>query len=163
MKDIFYPILYHQCEIGPFFNISMVCNMNNILPNVDLQLEKRKNGSSRKNSSGQRSGKEKFFKGIHKATPCKVYIYENQLSAAKANYKLSDCPVKSLMRVSFKGVLLYSIRPFLAGKYDTLVLMLHFAHISTWLLLLLKPFHKKKIIIWGHGISVKRYLQEEKA
>ena len=40
--------------------------------------------------------------------------------------------------------------------------MLHFAHITTWLLLLTKWLHRKRIILWGQGISVKRYLQEEK-
>ena len=47
-------------------------------------------------------------------------------------------------------------------NYDTLVLMWHFGHISTWLLLITKFIHRKKIILWGQGISVKRYLKEEK-
>ena len=40
--------------------------------------------------------------------------------------------------------------------------MLHFGHLSTWLLLLTKFIHRKEIILWGQGISVKRYLYEEK-
>lgn len=40
--------------------------------------------------------------------------------------------------------------------------MLHFAHLTTWLLLLTKFIHRKKIILWGQGISVKRYLAEER-
>ncbi len=106
--------------------------------------------------------REDFFKGIQKTIPCEIYVYEKQSSALNANFKLSVCYVESLRRISFKGFLLYSIRPFIARKYDTLVLMLHFAHISTWLLLLAKPFHEKKVIVWGHGISVKRYLKENK-
>ena len=39
--------------------------------------------------------------------------------------------------------------------------MLHFAHITTWLLLLTKFIHRKRIILYGQGISVKRYLKEE--
>lgn len=40
--------------------------------------------------------------------------------------------------------------------------MLHFAHLGTWILLLTKWLHHKKIILWGQGISVRRYLKEEK-
>ena len=59
-------------------------------------------------------------------------------------------------------VLLYNPQPLLGKQYDTLVLMLHFAHLTTWLLLLTKWLHRKKIILWGQGISVKRYLKESK-
>ncbi len=61
-----------------------------------------------------------------------------------------------------KGFLLYNPFSLLGKKYDTLVLMLHFAHLTTWLLLLTKFIHRKKIILWGQGISVKRYLAEER-
>ena len=60
------------------------------------------------------------------------------------------------------NVLLYNPLPLLNKRYDTLVLMLHFAHLTTWLLLLTKWIHRKKIILWGQGISVKRYLKESK-
>lgn len=40
--------------------------------------------------------------------------------------------------------------------------MLNFGHLTTWFLLLTKFIHKKRIILWGHGISVKRYIKEEK-
>lgn len=60
------------------------------------------------------------------------------------------------------NVLLYNPLPLLSKRYDTLVLMLHFAHVTTWLLLLSKWIHRKKIILWGQGISVKRYLKESK-
>ena len=52
--------------------------------------------------------------------------------------------------------------PLLSKKYNALVLMLHFGHLTTWLLLLTKWLHRKKIILWGQGISVKRYLKGEK-
>ena len=60
------------------------------------------------------------------------------------------------------GVLMYNPMPFCLKNDDTLVLMLHFAHVTTWLLLLTKWLHRKKIILWGQGISVKRYLKESK-
>jgi glycosyltransferase involved in cell wall biosynthesis len=40
--------------------------------------------------------------------------------------------------------------------------MLNKGHITTWLLLLTAFLHRKKIVLWGHGISVRRYSSEEK-
>jgi len=53
------------------------------------------------------------------------------------------------------------LQVYLSKKYDILILMLHKGHLTTWLLLLTKWIHRKKIVLWGHGISVKRYLKEE--
>lgn len=60
------------------------------------------------------------------------------------------------------GVLLYNPFKLLKKDYDALVLMLNFTHVTTWLLLLTKFLHRKKIILWGQGISVRRYIKEEK-
>ena len=67
-----------------------------------------------------------------------------------------------ISNVEKKGILIYAPWKLLSKRYDTLVLMLHFAHLTTWLLLLTKWLHRKKIILWGQGISVKRYLKESK-
>lgn len=58
-------------------------------------------------------------------------------------------------------LLVYNPLPLLRG-HDVLVLMLHFGHLTTWLLLLTKWLHRRKIVLWGQGISVKRYLKEER-
>ena len=60
------------------------------------------------------------------------------------------------------GVLLYNPFKLLKTDYDALVLMLNFTHVTTWLLLFTKFLHRKKIILWGQGISVRRYLKEDK-
>ena len=67
-----------------------------------------------------------------------------------------------ISNIEKKGFLIYAPWQLLSKRYDTLVLMLHFAHVMTWLLLLTKWLHRKKIILWGQGISVKRYLKESK-
>ena len=74
----------------------------------------------------------------------------------------SNGGVRYLANRNVHEVLFYNPLPLLNKRYDTLVLMLHFAHVTTWLLLLTKWLHRKKIVVWGQGISVKRYLQEEK-
>lgn len=86
-------------------------------------------------------------------------------SSEKMVEKLGFCVGLESIHISNiekKGFLIYAPWKLLSKRYDTLVLMLHFAHVTTWLLLLTKWLHRKKIILWGQGISVKRYLKESK-
>lgn len=90
-----------------------------------------------------------------------LYVYDSVLKTRKLGFQLDYTNFHSIKNVNYKGILLYNPFTLINKKYDTLVLMWHFAHITTWLLLLTKFFHRKKIILWGQGISVKRYLKEE--
>lgn len=67
-----------------------------------------------------------------------------------------------IQNINFHGVCIYNPWKLISGNYDILVLMLHQAHITTWLLLLTKFVHQKKIVLWGQGMSNKRYLKEIK-
>lgn len=104
-----------------------------------------------------------FFKLLqNKVEVFDLYAY-NQIKDTESNgFKVTNSTVKYIKNLQIKGILLYNIFTFICGNYNTLVLMLNFTHLSTWLLLLTKIFHRKKIILWGQGISVKRYLKEEK-
>lgn len=108
------------------------------------------------------SYRTEFFRELDKNILTDVYVFEKQEVSAKQGFLIEDGSALYLKNLSWKGIILYSISPLLSKKYDTLVLMLHFAHITTWLLLLTKWLHRKKIILWGQGISVKRYLKEER-
>ena len=87
-----------------------------------------------------------------------TYVDENNYKASGFHVQMKSDHIES---IQLGPVLLYNPLPFLSKKYDTLVLMLNFGHITTWLLLFFKYFIHKKIIVWGQGISVKRYLKEE--
>jgi glycosyltransferase involved in cell wall biosynthesis len=104
--------------------------------------------------------REDFFKGIQKANDCQVLCYQDEIHAKNNNFKNADIKIINLKAIEKKGFLWYN--PYAFKKYDVLVLMLNFGHIATWLILLTKFIHRKKIIIWGQGISVKRYLKEAK-
>jgi len=91
-----------------------------------------------------------------------VYVYNSFESTKQQGFNIDTKGLKYIPNKQIKRFLLYNPFPLLSKKYDTLVLMLHFAHLTTWLLLLTKFIHRKKIILWGQGISVKRYLKEEK-
>lgn len=105
--------------------------------------------------------REEFFQRL--GAECElmdIYVYNSFEQTKKHGFCISTDGIKNIGSCNLHEVLVYNPLPFLFNRYDTLVLMLHFAHITTWLLLLTKWFHRKKIILWGQGISVKRYLKE---
>ena len=90
-----------------------------------------------------------------------LYTYNAPESVRRSGFSIG-MESEYISNIEKKGLLLYAPWKLLSSKYDTLVLMLHQGHITTWLLLLTKWLHRKKIVVWGQGISVKRYLKEEK-
>lgn len=90
-----------------------------------------------------------------------IYVYNSIDNSTKNGFKVDKSYVKYIPNFKFRGFLFYNPFALLKKEQDVLVLMLHFAHITTWILLLTKFIHRKQIILWGQGISVKRYLKEE--
>lgn len=106
--------------------------------------------------------REEFFAGIReRCEKADVYVYNSQKVAVGNGFKVQSAGVGYISNLQWHGVLWYNPFKLVRKEYDTLVLMLHFAHITTWLLLLTKFIHRKRIILYGQGISVKRYLKEE--
>ena len=105
--------------------------------------------------------REEFYLRLGERYDLDIYVYDSNKSDSDA-FNLRSFPVKQLKAGSFlkKRFVAYDPRPFLSPKYDAIVLMLNFGHLSTWLLLLLNLFSKKRVILWGQGISVKRYTAE---
>ena len=92
-----------------------------------------------------------------------IYTYERAKDVKSASFNMGHIACKHIPSKLIKGkLLLYNPLSLLAKDNRVLVLMLHFAHVGTWLLLLTKWLHHRKIILWGQGISVRRYLKEEK-
>ena len=91
-----------------------------------------------------------------------IYVYNSRDKSLTNGLNIDYENCFYIKNLKIDRFLFYRIRTICNEKYDILLLMLHFGHISTWLLLLTKFIHKKKIILWGHGISIKRYLKEEK-
>lgn len=94
-----------------------------------------------------------------------LFVYNSLERTRTHGFNINDNEKLNVNYIANKNVhevLLYNPQTLLSKRYDMLVLMLHFAHLTTWLLLLTKWLHRKKIILWGQGISVKRYLKESK-
>lgn len=105
--------------------------------------------------------REEFFRLLSEKISLDIFCYEKSAKIESNNFKKGSFKTSYLSNLSFGPFLLYNFFKLFNKKYDLLVLMLHFGHISTWVLLLTKKIHGKKIILWGQGISVKRYIAEE--
>ncbi|WP_163710547.1 glycosyltransferase [Mangrovibacterium lignilyticum] len=106
--------------------------------------------------------REEFINGINKTKQADTYCYYLN-GKQTSTVKNASTKSRSIKNIEVHEILLYNPFPLLRNEYQTLILMLHFGHLTTWLLLLTKSIHRKKIILWGQGISVKRYLKEEKS
>lgn len=107
--------------------------------------------------------RDDFFKYISQNTElADLYTYNSPKKISSQGFCQGSNKTCHIPNAQIKGFLFYNPFRLLFRGYDTLVLMLHFAHITTWLLLLTKFIHRKRIILWGQGISVKRYIREEK-
>ncbi|MBR1631295.1 MAG: glycosyltransferase family 4 protein [Paludibacteraceae bacterium] len=105
--------------------------------------------------------RDEFFFGLKRDYECDVYVYNTLEQSRKHGYCIHEGLAQHLANLHCGGFMLCNPFPLLRKKYDVLVLMLHPGHLMTWLLLLTKRLHRKKIILWGQGISVKRYLTED--
>ncbi len=104
--------------------------------------------------------REDFFNGISDQVEIDIFCYQTDM-VRRDRFKESSVVVKPINGKELKGFLLYNPFTLLKRRYTKLVLMLNIGHLTTWLLLLFKFIHRKEIILWGHGISVKRYVKEE--
>ncbi|MGC4036272.1 MAG: glycosyltransferase [Chitinophagaceae bacterium] len=106
--------------------------------------------------------REDFFNGLIDRLETDIYCYETSSEISRNKFRKGDINVKQIKKIKIGPVVLVSPFHFLKKKYSTVVLMLTFSHISTWILLFTRPIHRKKVFLMGHGISVKRFIKEEK-
>lgn len=105
--------------------------------------------------------REHFFNQLREQARVDLYCYDADSELGKRNLAAAQTAVKHLPSLNIGPVVIYNPFRLLSRRYQVLVLMLNFSHLSTWFILLLKPLLRQKVILWGHGISVKRYVQEE--
>lgn len=106
--------------------------------------------------------REEFYQSFMNKAKIDVFVFMKKNNNANKQMNISSFNCTFIKNISYKAILIYNIFTLLRKDYDILVLMLNKTHLSTWILLITKFIHRKKIILWGHGISVKRYIKEEK-
>lgn len=108
--------------------------------------------------------REEFFQAIMQKYETDFFIYESKEESKKKKYKNSQIFTHHLATYTlFNKIRLVNISPFLKKKYDILILIGEMRSLSIWVLLLLMKMSNTKTILWGHGISIHSYIEEEKA
>ncbi len=104
-----------------------------------------------------------FYAGLNNAVPVDVYAYEG-VSKISDQSMAPACGVKvrPLRAIQIGNLAAYNPFPLFRRQYSILVLTGTLRQPTTWLLLLLKRIIRKKIILWGHGISIRRYINHER-
>ena len=88
--------------------------------------------------------RDEFFTLLRQRCECSdIYIYNSVADAKKNGFKINTDELMPIANKTLQGFLWYNPKPLLSKKYDTLVLMLHFAHLTTWLFLFTKFIHRK--------------------
>jgi len=105
--------------------------------------------------------RKEFFEALLKNCKVKIYTYNKKDKVIKEGFSNTEIKTTHVKNFSFGPFLIYNIWPFLNKNYKVLVLMGSIKHLSTWVLLFLNIFLKKDIILWGHGISIRRYEREQ--
>lgn len=106
--------------------------------------------------------REDFFIGLSNTFDIDIYLYEKDNKQASKNMKLSSLKVKELKSKNILNKFIYFQYLGLLKDYKTIVLPGNMKLLSVWILLVMGKLLNKNIILWGHGISVKNYLKEEK-
>lgn len=105
--------------------------------------------------------REDFYRELQKYANVDVYVFKDPKLVIKEQTKISSFQVKHISNKQLKGFVFYNPLPLLSKKYDVLVLMQTISHITTWLLLLTQFIHRKKIVLWGQGITMSKYEEEQ--
>lgn len=107
--------------------------------------------------------REEFFEEIMKNHNVDFFLYESNKESEKENFKSSYIKSNYLKTFSFlRKIRIINIFPILKNKYDVLILIGEMRSLSVWLLLFIYKFTNTKTILWGHGISIHTYLDEER-
>jgi glycosyltransferase involved in cell wall biosynthesis len=106
--------------------------------------------------------REEFFEMLSQKNGLKVYCYENDNNILQANFEKALFKTLPIKRFNLGPFMWYNPFKLVSKDSNTIVLMLDFKHLATWILLLTPLLHKKEIILWGQGISIRRYLKDER-
>ena len=107
--------------------------------------------------------REDFFKELLKYHCFDIFTYINNEESINNNFYISKLETKKLnSRIFLKRLRLFNFLPLLSNKYKVIILIGEMQVLPTWIVMILSKLLKKKIILWGHGISIHTYLDEQK-
>lgn len=103
-----------------------------------------------------------FFERLSLKFDTDLYIYQKNKKTIELGLSLGNVKTTHISGFEWHKFVFYNPWHFyFKRKYDYIILPLNIGYVTTWIILLLNIIIQRKIILWGHGISVKRYLVEE--
>jgi glycosyltransferase involved in cell wall biosynthesis len=107
--------------------------------------------------------REEFFAYFQKNYHCHIFVYENDQENKRNHFKISKVPTIRLNSfLLFSRLRIFNFFPLLHPKYKILILIAEMKVLPLWFILIFAKLMNKKVILWGHGISIHTYLKEEK-
>lgn len=106
--------------------------------------------------------REEFFFSLQKEIGIQLFCYESKNGIRNSNFMSSDFLASKIKILKIGPFLFYNPFDLLKENSDKIILMLDFKHLSSWFLLITKVFHRRKVILWGQGISIVHFLDQEK-
>ncbi|MGE4442218.1 MAG: glycosyltransferase [Desulfomicrobium sp.] len=104
--------------------------------------------------------RKKFFQKLSQKINFDLYVYQDVEYLSTNGFYTSDFPVFYLKKICIGKLILYNIFPLLK-KYNTIILCGELKLITNWLIIIYSRIFGVKIIVWGHGIRVQKYNQEQ--
>ena len=106
--------------------------------------------------------REEFFKVLNEHFDIDIYVYENDLTNNAEHFNISKITTFQLESIKiFSKYTLLNPLPFIKSNYKLIIMIGDLRVITIPLLLIFLKFTSIKSILWGHGISVHNYIQEE--
>lgn len=107
--------------------------------------------------------REEFYKLLEQSYEIILFSWLGYSEAAKEGFKATGLQYYKLRGFKLGSVIIYNPFSFMFGSYDVMILVQEMKYISHWLVLLLARFCGKRIILWGHGITVLKELTKNDA
>lgn len=107
--------------------------------------------------------REPFFRYFVDKYNCDIFTYEPKESSTNNNFSISSIKTTQLKsKLLFSKLRIFNFLPLLHPKYKVIVLIGEMKVLPVWMILIFAKLMGKKTILWGHGISIYKYLEEEK-
>lgn len=107
--------------------------------------------------------REMFLSALSNLYKVDIYVYNPTYKMTEKHMAPAAIPAQTLHGFNFLNIIwVYSISVLLKRRYNLIIIPAEVRSPSAWLLLFICKLKKIKTILWGHGISISRYLEEEK-
>ena len=101
--------------------------------------------------------REAFFRQLSSYVDLTIYTFYSKEFIQNNNMASANIKISNINSVSIGRAIFVNIIPFIFGNHKIVILCAEMKILTNWLILIFGRVFGKKIILWGHGLNVKRY------